>query len=218
MSLRFRFGPYRSPRMAAILEAARQGDYRAPAYSDGWHETRFQLQDRQEVQHALTLAEHLTWHPRAEAYGGGQRIHIHTVLQVLRCYEKSCGPSDWRAHCWQPRPAQFYEDWSVKIGQPIGLSLSLNPFTRQTSIAPLPDSPLPALDRPHRIWIMPCRIPASADISRLHPAPLRAQVEAALIDYECAWCPRLQHLDEWDLNQWGPPGIEDTLTDGAEAP
>lgn len=188
MRLSLRWGPWRSPRLVVVQDLAHIGEP-LPEDRPGWQSVQFDLRDQAQAQAALVLAECLSLHPCAEIAAGPQRLHIPHALRVLRCYLQSCGPADWRAHCWQLRPAPDTPPARSRLG----LTLTLG------GAAPPPE-PAPPPPRP---WLFPCRLASAAQASRYHPATLRAQVEAALHQAECAWCPRLHNLDEWDLLQWG---------------
>lgn len=216
MTLRFRFTHYRSSRLRAMLQVAERGHLKVrfqPMQPGDWYVVEYDLSQREHVQAALTLAELLYRHPCAEAYGNGQRIRLTIIDSILRCYEKSFGSANWRAHCWKPYPGRFFEDEATR-----------GPIRHTVFIGmkgPCGDIPTrteydDGYQRPpvHPVWYFPCRYASCSqevgDLSLLHPASLREQVESILTDREVHWCPRLRHLDEWDFNQWGP------LTDGSE--
>jgi len=211
-SLTFEFTHYRSPKLARMLELARLGQFSERRLTaDGPALTLYTATfpiDKDSIKTVTDLAICLTAHPSAHVSANGQRINIHRVASILQCYEQSFQPSDWRAHCWQPRPARFLEDAVTRgaIIEGVDILLSCSGTTAQRTYND-GFSTLPDRDRP--IWMFPCRYancaPVATELSLRHPAGLRAQVEQALTHYECRWCPRLQSLDEWELLQWGTP-------------
>jgi hypothetical protein len=141
---------------------------------------------------ARILADLLTAHPCAHALVEGKQMTIPSVAMVLRCYEKSFLSSDARAYGWKLHT--LLEDQSKVTSYPVNIALF--------SCSPAPPPPPPPQPR---IWFFPCRLTVgrAAHIALSHPASLRAQVEAVLADSDAHWCPRLQNLDQWDLDQWG---------------
>lgn len=133
----------------------------------------------------------------------GCRLTWLRVAPVLDCYLRSCAVSDWRAYCWVPARNPF--NTFPRLPLTVRLSLSL------TDPSPSPDARTAQGNQDHPVtahsdWFAPCqRIHRyiAALMRDAHPAGLRAQVEALLAREECHWCPRVQHLDEWDLLQWG---------------
>jgi hypothetical protein len=117
-------------------------------------------------------------------------VHLKTVLT---CYADSHG-LDKRAYCWVQRI--LYEDRQRTLSLPVNLTLSNRGVTGTVEHPP-----------PPRYWFWPCRqaTSTSGEISLLHPATIRNQVEAALVAAHVHWCPHLQNLDEWELLQWGGP-------------
>jgi hypothetical protein len=193
----FRFTGYRSPRLPLMIESARAGAYTPPAPSAppcAYHETLFDLHDQAAVSAARILSDILTAHPCAHAVIEGRQITIPAAAMVLRCYEKSFLVSDARAYCWKLHTLR--EDRGKTISYPVNIALF--------SCSPEPSPPAPPPPQP-RTWFFPCRLAVgrAADIALSHPTTLRAQVEAVLADSEAHWCPRLQNLDQWDLDQWG---------------
>ncbi|MDO8357205.1 MAG: hypothetical protein Q7U76_12515 [Nitrospirota bacterium] len=166
-----------------MIEVAQRGCYVPPAsHTQGlWHETTFTLPGRQAAQDALTLTELLLRHPCAEAYGNDQRVNLHRMVGILACYAHSFGVIDYRAHCWVPLP-RFLDDRT--------------PITYVVTSGDAPAQEVAATPA----WLFPCQYasPASNGLSLTHQASLRAQVESALVQYECAWCPRLRDLDHWE--------------------
>lgn len=194
LSITFRFTGYRSPRLALMVESAHAGAYAAPDSSSlcAYHVSTFDLTDRAAVSAARILADLLTTHPCAHAMVAGRQIDVPSAAKVLRCYEQSFQVSDARAYCWKLHTLR--EDRSKVISYPVNIVLSCN------------HDPTPPPPRPDpRTWYFPCRLAVglAADISLAHPASLRAQVESVLADSQASWCPRLKHLDQWDLEQWG---------------
>lgn len=190
----FRFTGYRSPRLPLMVEASRAGQYTAPATHAlaSYHQSAFDLDSREQVIAARFLADLLTAHPCAHAIIGEHHLSIPHVVHVLRCYEKSFQVSDARAYCWKLHT--LLEDRSKVISYPVNaLLFSCSP----------PQTPEPQPGP--RTWYFPCRLAVglAADISLAHPASLRSQVEAVLADSQASWCPRIRHLDQWDLEQWG---------------
>lgn len=138
----------------------------------------------EQVQVARALAEALLplETQGAEVYGNGQRVSLRRLPGILDCYAKSFGVSDYRAHCWVPHVRYLDDQTPLTIHVTAG---------RQPATAPATNN----------LSFFPCQYasPAANLITPTHPAPLRAQVEQALVTYECAWCPRLRDLDHWEL-------------------
>lgn len=207
-TLTFRFTHYRSTRLRAMLQVAEQGHLTAPFMpmkDGGWYQVTFALSSRAQVHAALSLAELLLRHPCAEAYGNGQRVNPQRVVSILRCYEKSFGPSQWKAHCYTVQKG-FFEAQLIPITYTVRTTIELGCGPEGCSNEP-GKSQVEYSGPGYRPWYFPCRYaePAVARIAVTHPAGIRAQVEQALTAYECTWCPRLQHLDTWELEMWGRP-------------
>lgn len=128
----------------------------------------------------------------------GHAIPLYQAARALDCYLQSHVPSDWRAHCW------------VSASPPSAIRARL-PLTITVRLS---EDPLGlSRDRPEEppYWLFPCRLALQYyhSIDLRHPASVRAQVEAALAQAHCQWCPRLQDLDTWELYQWGRVDLEE---------
>lgn len=175
--------------------------------NDTWVYT-FPLIDLAELDAALLLvyAPGLKWE-RIMVLGWGVPVFHNYVREVLTCLRKSYAHTDYRAHCWTGRRAvpmeQEADSVVYKPGQP-----------RQVCNA----NQDPVLD-PARapIFLSPCRYASHwQPLTTIHPAGIRAQIEAGLVEKGCRWCPRLDHLDDWAAQMWGTP--PDTSTHSAPSP
>lgn len=162
--------------------------------SQGWVEARVDLTTLSNVQVARALAETLIpmESQGAEVYGNQQRISLIRLAGILSCYEKSFGPSDYRAHCWVPHLRFLGDQTPLTFSASSGAQPATQPAAK-------------------RLSFFPCQYasPAANLITSSHPAPIRAQVEQAITTYECAWCPRLRDLDHWELLQHGQEADRD---------
>lgn len=127
----------------------------------------------------------------------GHAISLYQAARAMDCYLQSHVPSDWRAHCWVRASPPSTDP--ARLPMTLTVRLSEDPLTLSR-------------DRPEAppYWLFPCRLALQyyRSIDLRHPASVRAQVEAALTQAHCQWCPRLHDLDTWELYQWGR-GVEE---------
>lgn len=179
-----------------------------PPVADPWqtyvseHDTflyRFELTSQAEVDAAIKLvyAWGLKW-DRILVLGFGVPLYHNYVGTVLTCLRKSYAAKDARAHCWTGMPATTVEQeasgttYVLRLGQPPEKQV----FNRQGARIPDP--------RKAPIWLHPCRYARGGPaVTTFHPASLRAQIEAGLVQAGCRWCPRLDDLDAWEHEMWG---------------
>ena len=148
------------------------------------------------VRAALDLVSRVLPLKHHQLYVDGDHIEAYTVKSVLACYATGL-TSSRMAYCWIAQP--LLETAHARASFPVAITLDI--CTGQTTTeCTIPDPP--------KVWMWPCRcsIASIRNISSLHPATIRQQVEATLASAQVHWCPRLQNLDEWELLQWGKRG------------
>lgn len=174
---------------------------------------RFMLDTVTEVDAAIQLvyAPGLKW-DRIVVLGWGVPLWHNYVGSVLACLRKSYESEDYRAHCWTGRRAVTMEQEIGQITYRIG--------HKDGPIKEVYDLEGQRIPDPCRapVFLHPCRFAQSwQPLTTMHPSGIRAQIEAGLIDRGCRWCPRLDHLDQWEQHMWGrqphgpsgPPVIDD---------
>jgi hypothetical protein len=123
------------------------------------------------------------------------------VGSVLRCLRKSYESQAYRAHCWTDRRATTMEH--DEANRTIAIrrkGLIRTTYDRHSQ--PIPDP----VNAP--IWLHPCRSLGGWDqLTTQHPTSIRAQIEAGMVERECRWCPRLEHLDHGEQQMWGRPRL-----------
>lgn len=176
----FRFRQSRAKALAWLLALAQRGEFRQQALAPGQtiYESTFDIRDPQQLIWAFSLATGLIHEKTAEALVAGQTIALPMAREVLRCYQQSGQVEDRRAYCYVRHA--FSDD-----PNPTTFFLDLTGEKR---------------------WLFPCRcaIKQMHSVHPDHPAPIRDQVEAALVRGQSWWCPRL-NLDEWEPIQWIRP-------------
>jgi hypothetical protein len=198
--------------MARIVELAKQGDLTDRLIYEAHqkltlYETRFQVRP-ETIQTLVDLATLLIRHPHADVFANEQRISLYPVTEVLTCFEQSCGISDARAHCWVSLP-RLCEDSLRPLSYPLHIHIqSPNPgccgldADQDPQVETEQGTPDTAPIQEPVIWFVPCRLiqHRTQRVSLQHPSTLRAQMDALLRQAHCEWCPRLQHLDLWEVS------------------
>lgn len=212
LTIQWTFPESRSSQFPLLLELARQGQCEERRTPVGKKETvlytvTFTLgKDPQSVIPILQFAALIGMERRSSATIDGRPARTQWIRQTLECYERSLHCEDPIGYCWVPYKlrdpgdeAQREREWAAQLMRVATIATQMrdgSPEDDEDFDEEEPDVP----PTPAPLWFFPCRQAAGQalihPLTRRHPASLRSQVEAVLVERGCQWCPALR------MNQW----------------